>query len=182
MTPNIETLIKNAAGNKDLPVELVRAIVLTESSGEPDLWKVEPPYRYLWDNAANKPYRMLTNAEIASERAPSDFTPIGHQSRDTEWWGQQASWGLMQVMGAVTREHGFKGPFPALCDPVKGLLMGCTHLADLASHYKVRYGWAGVVAAYNAGSPRKGDDGRWVNQSYVDTVRAHGADQLLGGA
>ena len=174
------TLISKAADTFKLPPELVHAIVLTESGGDPARWRVEPPYRYLWDNARHKPYRMLTHAEIISERAPDDFTAIGDQSRDTEWWGQQASWGPMQLMGACAREQGFKDAFPALCEPDHGLHFGCMHLADLVTHYKPRFGWAGVVAAYNAGSPRR-QHGQWVNQRYVDTVARNGAAHLIEG-
>lgn len=173
-------LVPPIARHFGVPVELVGAIVLTESGGVAARWKVEPPYRYLWDVKRAKPYRMLTHAEIASERAPEDFHALGGQSRDTEWWGQQASWGLMQVMGAVARENGFKEAFPALCNPEAGLHFGCAHLADLVRHYKGRYGWAGVVAAYNAGSPRRDSSGHWVNQHYVDTVAGHGAGDLIG--
>jgi len=171
-----------AANEHELPPALVIAIVATESGWNPSAWRVEPPYRYLWDNRTGKPFRHLTHAEIASEEAPSDFHAIAGQSRDTEWWGQQASWGLMQVMGAVARENGFKEAFPALCNPHTGLHYGCAHLHDLVHHYRGRYGWAGVVAAYDAGSPRRGDDGRWVNQSYVDMVASHGAADLIRGA
>ena len=40
------------------------------------------------------------------------------------------SWGLMQVMGQVAREHGFSSNSLAeLCDPVTGLDVGCRVLA-----------------------------------------------------
>ncbi|HYW03570.1 MAG TPA: transglycosylase SLT domain-containing protein [Gammaproteobacteria bacterium] len=170
-----------AANEHELPPALVIAIVATESGWNPSAWRVEPPYRYLWDNRTGKPFRHLTHAEIASEEAPSDFHAIAGQSRDTEWWGQQASWGLMQVMGAVARQYGFKGPFPVLCGADAGLAFGCIHLHTLAHHYKPKFGWAGVVAAYNAGSPRRDGNGHWVNQHYVDTVAANGAGALIGG-
>jgi len=174
-------LAKKAAGDAGLPVDLVVAICATESGWKDSAWRVEPPYRYLWDNRRGQPFRVLTHAEIASEQAPDDFHAIAGQSRDTEWWGQQASWGLMQVMGAVARECGFNGPFPALCQPKTGLHFGCSHLHTLAHHYRPKYGWAGVVAAYNAGSPRRAPGGAWVNQHYVDTVASNGAARLIGG-
>lgn len=174
-------ILVSTAKAYQLPPELVHAIVLTESGGHAARWRVEPPYRYLWDNALGEPFRHLTHAEIASESAPADFThPLGDQSRDTEWWGQQASWGLMQIMGACAREQGFKGAFPQLCEPQTGLSAGCAHLATLVHHYKPRFGWAGVVAAYNAGSPRRAH-GQWVNQRYVDTVAKNGARSLIYG-
>ncbi|HEX2712817.1 MAG TPA: lytic transglycosylase domain-containing protein, partial [Candidatus Acidoferrales bacterium] len=48
----------------------------------------------------------------------------------TEAYSRSMSWGLMQVMGQVAREHGFEGIFlPELCDPSVGLEIGCRVLA-----------------------------------------------------
>src|SRR5277367_5028191 len=48
----------------------------------------------------------------------------------TEEVARSISWGLMQVMGQVAREHGFDGKFlSALCDPVTGLDIGCAALS-----------------------------------------------------
>ena len=48
----------------------------------------------------------------------------------TEEIARSISWGLMQVMGQVAREHGFDGRFlSALCDPDAGVSMGCVVLA-----------------------------------------------------
>jgi soluble lytic murein transglycosylase-like protein len=44
----------------------------------------------------------------------------------TEAYARAFSWGLMQVMGQVAREHGFAGASLAeLCDPAVGLEYGC---------------------------------------------------------
>jgi hypothetical protein len=49
----------------------------------------------------------------------------------TEEIARSISWGLMQVMGQVAREHGFSGKYlSALCDPAAGLELGCTVLAS----------------------------------------------------
>jgi soluble lytic murein transglycosylase-like protein len=49
----------------------------------------------------------------------------------TEAHCRAISWGLMQVMGEVAREFGFKGEFLSeLCDPLTGLEWGCVKLAD----------------------------------------------------
>jgi len=42
----------------------------------------------------------------------------------TEARARAFSWGLMQVMGQVAREHGYAGPLPMLCDPETGLKIG----------------------------------------------------------
>ena len=48
----------------------------------------------------------------------------------TEEIARSISWGLMQVMGQVAREHGFTGKFlSALCEPPAGLEIGCAVLA-----------------------------------------------------
>jgi soluble lytic murein transglycosylase-like protein len=48
----------------------------------------------------------------------------------TEAYTRSMSWGLMQVMGQVARENGFKEPSLAeLCDPVTGIDIGCKVLA-----------------------------------------------------
>jgi soluble lytic murein transglycosylase-like protein len=43
----------------------------------------------------------------------------------TEARARAFSWGLMQVMGQVAREHGFTGGLASLCDPAVGLDIGC---------------------------------------------------------
>jgi soluble lytic murein transglycosylase-like protein len=49
----------------------------------------------------------------------------------TEELSLAISWGLMQVMGATAREHGFTGRFlNALCDPEVGVSVGCVVLLD----------------------------------------------------
>ena len=153
---------------------LVWAIVQVESGGDIYAWRVEPHYRYLMDVSTGKPFRAQTAAEVASERAPQDFPYInGLSSRDTEWWGQQASWGPMQIMGAVAREYGFRGHFPELCGE-HGIDYGCRHLAWLCARFLRDGDYRRVAAAFNAGSLRYTDDGKFVNQVYVDKVAARG--------
>ena len=49
---------------------------------------------------------------------------------ETESRMRAFSWGLMQVMGQVAREHGFSGRSLAqLCEPATGLEIGCRVLA-----------------------------------------------------
>jgi soluble lytic murein transglycosylase-like protein len=56
--------------------------------------------------------------------APLGLTP-------TEEIARSMSWGLMQVIGQVAREHGFAGKFlSALTDPATGLDIGCAVLAS----------------------------------------------------
>ena len=141
----LTTLIKSAASRRSLPWELVYAICQVESSLNPSAIRHEPHYRWLvGDNETMSP---------------------------TERQDQMTSWGLMQVMGAVARELGHTGPLSDLLDPPTGLFYGCLHLRRFRAKYDI---WPDVIAAYNAGSPRRvaGPIGPYVNQSYVDKVLA----------
>lgn len=147
--PDIASHIIAVANRHAIPVHLVAAVCAKESSFIPQAWRPEPVYRYLWDVKKDARFRGLTPAEIASETPPPDFANVGGP-RAQEWWGQQASWGLMQVMGANAREHGFKGVyFTDLCDPETGLEFGCRFLAQLLARNPVE----DAVSAYNWGHP-----------------------------
>lgn len=106
------------------------ALIWRESGGDRWAWNPEPAYRYLWDVKYNRKFRKLTPLESAAESPPADFCSI-HPSvpADAEWWGQQSSFGLIQPMGAVARERGFKGLFlTELLVPETNLQIGLTHL------------------------------------------------------
>lgn len=149
-TPDsLRDVIKGVAKLHGQDPLLVEAIVLTESSGDKWAWNPEPRYRYFWDVKKRRPFRAVTEAEIASELPPADFSAL-HGARDQEWWAQQASWGLMQIMGAVARELGCTSPYlTALCDPITNLTYGCLKLAEL-----MRWSTNNTIcalAAYNGG-------------------------------
>src|SRR5688572_9407095 len=101
-------LIQSAAEEHALDPELLEAQVFVESGDNAHAWNPEPAYRYLWDVRQGRPFRPLTPAERQSEVPPADFPTLAGD-RDQEWWAQQASWGLLQVLGAVAREDGFRG-------------------------------------------------------------------------
>lgn len=148
MTPYRDLIVREA-GARALAPNLVEAMVLQESSADPFAWNPEPRYRYLWNVHTQQPFRALTFAERASEAPPADFPSLAGD-RDQEWWGQQASWGLLQVMGALGREVGFVGAYlPQLSDPDLNLRLGCAHMARLMawSSGDVRQ----AAAAYNGG-------------------------------
>jgi soluble lytic murein transglycosylase-like protein len=55
----------------------------------------------------------------------------------TEAYTRSMSWGLMQVMGQVARESGFREPsLTELCDPVIGIDVGCKILAKRLARSK----------------------------------------------
>ena len=155
-----------------IPVHLIAALCAKESSFDPRAWNPEPRYRYLWDCAAGKPFRKLTPEENASEIPPRDFTKIGGPL-DQEWWGQQASWGLMQVMGGNAREHGFRGVFfTELCDPATGIEYGCRYFARLLARNTVEE----AVSAYNWGHPSPEN-----YEDYVHPVMRYAAGYKAAG-
>src|SRR5580658_985408 len=103
-TTEIVALARTIASVHGLDSALVCAVVEEESAWDPHAIRYEPGFR-------------------ASYVAPLNL-PC------TEEIARSISWGLMQVMGQVAREHGFQRPFlSALCDPSAGLTIGCIVLA-----------------------------------------------------
>jgi len=152
VTPEIQKLIEENAAKYSLPQWLIYGIVNTESGGDPWAVRFEPAFR--------------------THYVPDQCQTFG-ASNETERTTRACSWGLMQIMGQVAREHGYKGEFLSeLCDPATGMDYGCRHLSRFRDRHFQSLGWPGVVAAYNAGTPRKTEDGHFTNQSYVDKVMA----------
>jgi soluble lytic murein transglycosylase-like protein len=161
MSETFRTEIVIASGKHSLDPDLVQGLVEQESGGNPWAWNPEPRYRYFWNVRTKAPFRAISEWEITMEVAPPDFPTLGGD-RDQEWWAQQASWGLMQVMGAVARERGFTGTYlTRLCDPAANLEIGCRHLAHLFAWARGKYTGLqsqaegrvrlSVLASYNGG-------------------------------
>jgi soluble lytic murein transglycosylase-like protein len=69
----------------------------------------------------------------------------------TEAYTRSMSWGLMQVMGQVARELGFKEQSLAeLCDPATGIEFGCKVLAALLA--KTKGDVPAALQAWNGGA------------------------------
>ncbi len=97
-------IARAAASAHELDPALVCAVVEQESACDAHAIRYEPGFRTRYV-------------------APLGLPP-------TEEVARSISWGLMQVMGQVAREHGFSGKFlSALCDPAAGLDIGCAVLA-----------------------------------------------------
>ena len=97
-------LARTAAAQHSLDPALICAIVEQESAWDPHAIRYEPAFRTRYV-------------------APLGLPP-------TEEVARSISWGLMQVMGQVAREHGFTAKsLAALCDPATGLAIGCTVFA-----------------------------------------------------
>lgn len=147
---NNREFVNEIAVNNGLPPELVAAIIQVESGWRVYAWNPEPRYRWLWNVTTQTSYRCSAE-QAASKTPPKDF-PCLAGDRDQEWWGQQASWGLLQVMGANARWLGFGGDFlPEIMAPRLNVELGCKLLANYTDKFKGRYGWAGVAQAYNGG-------------------------------
>src|SRR5580704_10910371 len=102
--PEFLSLARDAAAKHSLDPALVCAVVEQESAWDAHAIRYEPAFRTRYV-------------------APLGLPP-------TEEIARSISWGLMQVMGQVAREHGFAGKFlSALCDPATGLDTGCAVLA-----------------------------------------------------
>ena len=97
-------LARTAAAQHSLDAALICAIVEQESAWDPHAIRYEPAFRTRYV-------------------APLGLPP-------TEEVARSISWGLMQVMGQVAREHSFTAKsLAALCDPATGLAIGCAVFA-----------------------------------------------------
>ncbi len=131
-------LARTAAAQYSLDPALICAIAEQESAWDPHAIRYEPAFRTRYV-------------------APLGLPP-------TEEVTRSISWGLMQVMGQVAREHGFNAKsLAALCDPATGLEIGCAVFAA-----KLRASASGVeraLALWNGGA----------NTSYAAQVLARAA-------
>lgn len=126
---------------------LVRSIIKTESSWNTYAIRYEDGYNYLYE--------------------PDKFARAQNITVQTEVILQKCSYGLMQIMGAVMREHGFLGSLLTVCNPSINIEFGCKHLSGFVKKYpKIEH----AIASYNAGSPSFDKNGQLVNQIYVDKV------------
>ena len=107
--PELLALAHHAAHAHSLWPELVCAVVEQESAWNPWALRYEPSF-----------YARYVQPQITS----------GSLTSETEARARAFSWGLMQVMGQVAREHGFAASsLAALCEPAVGLDVGCRVLA-----------------------------------------------------
>lgn len=141
-----DVIVKTAETYR-IDANLIKAICMTESSGNP--WKVrfEPQWRYFYN--------------------VNFFAQKRNISIPTEQNCQATSWGLGQIMGGVARELGFTEELPMLLDPTINLFYVGKKLRQLFDRHGDE---EDVVAAYNAGSPRKTSGLLFENQKYVDKV------------
>jgi len=163
----LELLAREAAGRYGLDPRLICALCEVESSWNPWAVRHEPRYRWLWA-LTYEDYPMEPHFQSEELHLPG-YTAI------TEQILQRTSWGLMQIMGAVARERGFRDWLTGLCDPAVNLEWGCRHLRWMIDHnnayglpdYRIKP--EDLAAAWNGGTRVVVDD-KYKNQSYVDRV------------
>ena len=103
-------LARRKAVEQQLCPEIVCAVCEQESDWDPWALRFEPAFYA----------RYVAPLYVTSDLA---WTVTEAHARAT-------SWGLMQVLGQVAREHGFAGAYLSeLCDPAVGLEVGCRVLA-----------------------------------------------------
>ncbi len=173
--------LEAAAAAAAIDPDLLAALVEKESANDPAAWNPEPRYRYFWNVRTGAPFRRVSDLELDAKFPPKDFPALAGDP-DNEWWGQQSSWGLTQIMGAVAREHGYKGKYlPGLvADPAANLAIGAVHLAANIRWASALYvGLEGGrlaaatragLAAYNGGRTGNAPTGPLRNASYADDV------------
>lgn len=128
---------------------LVKAIAQVESAWNTWAARYEPLFSYYY-------------------HAPEMADQLG-LSVETEKACQRTSWGLLQIMGGVARERGFRDHLTQLCDPMLGLKYGCAQLKWLSQFAREE---AELIAMYNGGrgARERMPSGMFRNQRYVDKV------------
>ena len=147
ITLELRAIIEEKAAEFGIDPDLVQAFCSVESSYNPRATRYEPNF-----------YGTYIRPMIAAGTIGAD-----------EAAGRATSWGLMQIMGQVAREKGFKGDFQDLLNADVGLEWSLRHLKRFIGKYK-EMGLDYAIASYNAGSPRHKEDGSFVNQGYVDKI------------
>jgi soluble lytic murein transglycosylase-like protein len=148
-----EIAIRGYSVQNGLSPEVVAAVILQESGGNPFAFRYEDGFfkRYI-DN-----------------KLPASLGGPWHKgiSFESETRMRAVSYGLVQVMGQTARESGFEGYLPELFHPDTNIKLGCIILGKLLKYYQGNYKKA--LSAYNAG---KG----WVDRNgataYADKVLA----------
>jgi len=163
-TSNISQVIKDAAAieaaKQQIPLELILAICVKESSAQTYASRFEP---HIYAEIMKKP-----DEEIKK------YNPC---SRATERVCQAMSFGPMQVMGQSARFMGYTKPFlTELCNPSYGIEYGCKVLKFWWKKFKNPYGFDAVMSAYNGGSGAVLSIDSFKNPQYPQDILA-----ILGG-
>ncbi len=147
----------------------VMAIIMQESGGNPNLYRIEPKYHYFLQ--------------------PQSFAVLNHISLLTEITSQRTSWGLGSIMGGLAREMGYTGLLTGLLNPDLNIMYMCMYLNKLGEIstaqddvFSMYNGGPGIikhrlsktpmvyrkVPPYKPGAYPRG----YLNQPYIDGVNA----------
>jgi soluble lytic murein transglycosylase-like protein len=162
--------IDDAAEAENVPADLLGAIVQTESSGNQFALRAETKHAWIIDPATHNKTGLSLRSHYVYLWKPEECARQAGVTTDTEIWSQVASWGLCQLMGAVARELGLKGPIVQLLQVDTNLKYAALLLKRLAKRYDKA---DDILAAYNAGSAVKLINGQYRNQDYVDKANLH---------
>ncbi len=144
------SILKDLCKGYNLPFHILAGIIETESNWNTYALRYEPRFAYIED--------------------PLKYCKRNKITRITEKFCQMNSWGLGQVIGATARGQGFDGPLVRLCEPEIGLDIACKVYKSKRDRYPAE---DRCIASYNSGSPRYNDEGKFINQDYVDKVYAN---------
>lgn len=141
-----EAFVEKTANHMGIEPRLLSSLVAIETAWNPYRIRFEPNWRY----------DLIT---------PELFAKKLWISVNTEIQCQKISWGPVQIMGVVAREHGFDDHLTSLIHPEIGLQIGCLEVLQVLKKYGIT---TDGISAYNWGSPNRGDDGQYLNQGYVN--------------
>ncbi len=132
-------LISDVAISYGLDPQFVAAVVVQESDGNPFAIRYEPAFY--------EKYIQGTSSQRMLGHVPKLCSLI------TEKNARATSWGLMQIMGQVARERGFKEDFlSSLIDPKTNLTVGVGFLKHLLDS---RGSKEAALLKYNGGGDPK---------------------------
>lgn len=149
---------KASSPDKSAPsMATVLAVISQESGGSPWATRFEPAFaKWLQSQISKDPKKFKTYGRAISKA--------------TEMMLRSTSFGLMQLMGQTMRELGYdKQYLTAGCDARENIYLGVKFLCKLLARHGDE---DSALASYNAGSPRRAANGKFVNQEYVDSVKA----------
>jgi len=144
-------LIEHTSERWNMKKELICAFCFTESSFDEKASRFEPDFLKRYIKKMNLP--------------------------DDEARWRSTSYGLMQILGQVARENGYRGERDSLVDPVINLYYCCKYFTRLLNRYKGNR--MDAIAAYNQGNNRwkdldrdgiKDENEKYFNQQYVDKI------------
>ena len=140
LTDEIKISIQKYCDQYRLDPLLIRAIIETESDYNPMAFRFEPNFRWLY-----------SDKELAG---------ILGCNRDTMRAIQSVSYGLMQVMGSVCYEYGFREWPGHLFNVDLNIRYGCQHVKNLMMRKKLTEAEE-IYDAYNSGraDPNDGNQG-----------------------